>query len=313
MEERRDQPEVPAAAPVAEEVKQEQASSSLSAQPVGVTISVDDLPEKNDILEEEKAASHAIAQSEENKEALNELFELQKVKNQIYLQYLAEMRTLQNKYERLYEPLYIRRSETINNHNVSKFWLTVLKNHPMVSSYITERDEKLLEFLVDIKVVEDPITPNFAIEATFAENPYIENKTLIAKFKADSDGEVTSTECTDIKWRAENFTMKLIKKKKGRKGKAVTKLEKCDSFFNLFINQSLEADMDEDMDEEEGPLPAEEIFDMAQEIRDEIVPNAFMFFLNIKPEDELEDEEGGDRPQAVVDASGNQQKQCPQQ
>jgi nucleosome assembly protein 1-like 1 len=311
MEERRDQPEVPADAPSAEEVKQEQAPSSLSSQPVDVVISIDDLPEKNDILEEEKAASQAIAHSEENKEALNELFELQKVKNQIYLQYLAEMRTLQNKYERLYEPLYIRRSETINNHNVPKFWLTVLKNHPMVSSYITERDEKLLEFLVDIKVVEDPITPNFSIEATFAENPYIENKTLVAKFKADSDGEVNSTDCTVIKWKAENFTMKLTKKKKGRKGKAVTKLEKCDSFFNLFINQSLEADMDEDLDEDEGPLPAEEIFDMAQEIRDEIVPNAFMFFLDIKPEHE--DEEDGDRPQAVVDASGNQQKQCPQQ
>lgn len=277
-----------------------------------LVIAVDDLPEKNDILEEEKAASRAIEESEENKEALGELFELQKAKNQIYLQYLAEMRTLQNKYERLYEPLYCKRSDVIRNRSVSKFWLKAFRNHPMVSSYITERDEKLLEYLVEVKVVEDPITPNFTIEATFAENPYIENSTLVAKFKADSDGEVNSSECTVIKWKAENFTMKQVKKKKGRKGKAVTKLEKCDSFFNLFINQSLEDIDEEDIDDDEGPLPAEEIFDMAQEIRDEIVPNAFMFFLNIKPEDELE-EEDGERPQAVVDASGNQQKQCPQQ
>lgn len=62
---------------------------------------------------------------------------------------------------------------------VPQFWLTTLRNHAGINELITERDEKALEFLTDIKyqhLTGDKM--GFKLLFEFAENPYFTEKCL---------------------------------------------------------------------------------------------------------------------------------------
>jgi hypothetical protein len=62
---------------------------------------------------------------------------------------------------------------------VPQFWLTTLRNHAGINELITERDEKALEYLTDIRY--EHITGEklgFKLLFEFAENPYFTEKTL---------------------------------------------------------------------------------------------------------------------------------------
>jgi hypothetical protein len=62
---------------------------------------------------------------------------------------------------------------------VPQFWLTTLRNHAGINELITERDEKALEYLTNIRyehIVGDKL--GFKIIFDFAENPYFTENRL---------------------------------------------------------------------------------------------------------------------------------------
>ena len=61
---------------------------------------------------------------------------------------------------------------------VPGFWLTALKNHPLIEQITTPEDEKALEHLQKIKMRMIDDNGGFSFEFVFSENEFFTNKTL---------------------------------------------------------------------------------------------------------------------------------------
>jgi nucleosome assembly protein 1-like 1 len=77
---------------------------------------------------------------------------------------------------------------------VAQFWLTALQNHSGISELITDRDEKALEFLKDIRYDYLPADgqSGFKVTFEFGSNPFFENSTLSKTYYY----QVSSCRCT---------------------------------------------------------------------------------------------------------------------
>ncbi|CAL0330301.1 unnamed protein product [Lupinus luteus] len=153
------------------------------------------------------------------------LREIQGEHDDLESKFLEERAALEDKYQKLYQPLFTKRYEIVNGvtevegaadteddkveKGVPGFWLNAMKNNDVLAEEISERDEYALKFLKDIN--------------------------------------------TEIKWHpGKSLTEKVLKKKpkKGSKNaKPIIKTEKCESFFNFFNPPEVPED-DEDMDED---------------------------------------------------------------
>lgn len=215
--------------------------------------------------------------------------------------------------------MYTQRSEFAKQ--IPGFWLKVLKDNRMTATFIYEQDETLLKHLIDIRCIEDPNTEKFKLEFEFTPNEFMENKILTKEFEVEGD-EVEKGIGTEINWKnSQNLTQKIKKvKKKGKKGKVnnVTKVVDAPSFFRFFKTTSIDDDpeeMEEEDEEEEDFMgsPVEEDFELGNEIRDEIVPNAALYYLNVR-HDEESDSDAEKGPKGVkIDGAGGEKADCKQQ
>jgi len=186
---------------------------------------------------------------------------LENLQNQyraLYKQYQAEVRELERKYQKLYDPIYDKRSSVVSGAHeptdeearvekkeedeegvklreaspsdadikgIPQFWLQVLQNNSYVGSQITEEDEEALTFLKDIRFSELEGAEGFTLTFQFAENPYFSNTTLVKTYHMEMDevlGELEYSHATgtEITWKAgKNLTVKQTKKKTKAKGK----------------------------------------------------------------------------------------------
>lgn len=269
-----------------------------------------------ELRKQEADAEKALeALPEEEKNKIQPILELQKQRDVIYLAYLEELRALENKYESQYQPLYQQRAEHIKH--VPEFWLKVLKDNPMTSTFVYEQDEPLLKHLIDVRAIEDPVKENFKLEFEFTPNEFMEN-TVLSKELIVDDGDIEKTIGTEIQWKNnKNLTQQIKKtKKKGKKGKVnnVTKVVDCPSFFSFFKTRDGDEEIEDEGSDEEAMFndPLGEDYELANEIRDEIVPNAALFYLNVRQHDEPSDEEGESKG-VKIDASGAEKPECKQQ
>ncbi|CAG9314630.1 unnamed protein product [Blepharisma stoltei] len=269
-------------------------------------------------LQEKKAEEMIAKLSEEKKQVAIPLLEIQRQRNTLYLNYLQELKELQEKYEQSYQPLYEQRRALLSS--VPGFWFKSIKNNTVSCEFLYEQDEALLQFLVDIRHKKDPNSENFSIEFEFADNPIIENKILKKDYFMANEDVMEKAIGTEIIWRGNNLTQQVKKsKKKGKQGKEpkTERIESRPSFFNFFKNvmmpapQDLEA-MDEE-DEHEIVKAFEQDFDLATEFRDEIIPNAMLFYLNIREESDEGDAEENQPKPVKVDGSGSEKQECKQQ
>jgi len=211
------------------------------------------------------------------------LKKLNKQREELRKQFDEELRQLEIKYEALYAPLYTRRAvivdgteeptaeeigpdakptETKDPKGIPDFWLTALKNYPMIEEQITPRDEPALKFLRDIRVIRLE-NEDFALEFHFAENPYFDNQVLTKKYlfkrmEDEDDWEFDKSESATINWKADkNLTVTLQKKKQKKRGNRPAKVkveeQPCESFFNFFSTPQLPDDVSK-LDEEEVSL-----------------------------------------------------------
>lgn len=269
-------------------------------------------------LQEKKADEELSKLPEEEKVFVQPVLELQKQRNTLFLAFLGELRALEHKYDQQYTPLYEQRSQVIKN--APEFWLKVLKNNPLTSTMVFDQDEQLLKHLIDIKYFGEPNNDNFKLEFHFSENAFIENTILTKKYVVGGDDEVKSGEGTEIKWKGANLTQKVKKtKKRGKNKKAGIKVEEIPSFFSFFKSVSAddEAEAEEDSEDEGMGDMMEEDFEVACEIRDEIIPNAIYYFMGIRDEDDhmdLDDDDDehheGKGKGKKVDGSGNEKADC---
>ncbi|GMH37850.1 hypothetical protein BSKO_05734 [Bryopsis sp. KO-2023] len=226
-------------------------------------------------------------------------------------QYLKEKKELEEKYHKVYEPLFDRRAKLVIGADsipetngtapgeepgaVPGFWLRVLKNPDMVSEHVTRRDEPILKYLLDLRTenLEDNV-PGFRLVFKFAPNPYFKPLTLEKKYFMGSDDEsvLEKTEGTEIEWSPDkNPTFKLVKKKPS-KGNAEpkTKMVQTHSFFDFFSPPEYpkEGEQAEDI-ADIAELLAEDDFEMGCYIKEVLVPNAVSWFTG-----ELADERDTD-------------------
>jgi len=184
---------------------------------------------------------------------------------------------------------------------IPDYWLTAMRNHPVLKEAIKENDAAALKHLIKIeyKISEDPQHPlNYSLHFTFTPNEYFENEVLSVNLHIKEPRECTKIEGTEIKWKeGKNLTRKTVQKKQRNKKtgqtRTVTKEEDCDSFFNLFKDCE-QCDHEHEHDDEEEDHAHDQIFDhteWAYSIFEELLPYNLEYFLGVRKEFGEEDDE----------------------
>ncbi|KAL4457364.1 hypothetical protein ABPG75_012229 [Micractinium tetrahymenae] len=221
------------------------------------------------------------------------LKELDGERAELYDRYREERRALEEKYEKLYAPLYDRRRDVINGaaeapenetdegkqaasaeegeapKGVPDFWMIALRN-AMEEETITDKDAEVLSYLTDVRCErfhgtenggEDAEDEGFRLVFTFRENPFFSNKELVKTYHLSDEDDMMlrKIETSGVNWKAgKDVTVKVMKKKPkpGAKasGKPQTKTEPVESFFRWFTEVPEIPD-----EEEEAELTQEEM------------------------------------------------------
>ncbi|XP_073149448.1 nucleosome assembly protein 1;2-like [Henckelia pumila] len=247
------------------------------------------------------------------------LREIQTQHDDLEAKFLEERSALEAKYQKLYQPLYVKRYEIVNGvveigggtidteptkcadkagkeKGIPDFWLNAMKNNEVLAEEISERDEGALKFLQDIKWSRVDNLKGFKLEFYFDTNPFFKNSVLTKTYHMIDEAEPILEKAigTEIEWYpGKCLTQKILKKKpkKGSKNaKPITKTEQCESFFNFFSPPQVpeeDEDIDEDAAEELQSL-MEQDYDIGSTIRDKIIPHAVSWFTG-EAADEFDD------------------------
>ena len=196
---------------------------------------------------------------------------------------------------------------------VCDFWSKAILNHN-IGAMLSEKDRPILGYLTNIELDlhDEKLGEGYDLIFTFSPNSYFEGtvirKSLFMKTKSILD----KTSSTEIKWKP-NCNPTMMKKKKKRQGKKVNVEVKTDSFFNFFNTIDPEAedekekekkpekekkgDGEEDFEDEEDEITQklQEDMDTADQFKDDLVPLALEYYLNvIESEDPEDDDSQGD-------------------
>ncbi|CAJ0968274.1 unnamed protein product [Ranitomeya imitator] len=197
----------------------------------------------------------------EQQEAIEHIDEVQNEIDRLNEQASEEILKVEQKYNKLRQPFFQKRSELIAK--IPNFWVTTFVNHPQVSALLGEEDEEALHYLTRVEVTEfEDIKSGYRIDFNFDENPYFENKVLSKEFHLNESGD-PSSKSTEIKWKAGKD---LTKRSSQTQNKASRKRqhEEPESFFTWFTDHS-DAGADE----------------LGEVIKDDIWPNPLQYYLRL--------------------------------
>jgi len=230
----------------------------------------------------------------EQQEAIEKIDEVQNEIDKLNEQASEEILKVEQKYNKLRQPYFGKRSELIAK--IPNFWVTAFVNHPQVSALLNEEDEEALQYLTKVEVQEfEDIKSGYKINFHFDDNPYFDNKVISKEFHLNDTGE-PSSKATPINWKSGKD---LTKKSGGSPAKGGKKRghEEQESFFIWFLDT--------------GDAGADELGEV---IKDDIWPNPLQYYLaseidedadeegemdeeddeDVEGEEDLEDEEGDD-------------------
>lgn len=209
------------------------------------------------------------------------LLDLQKARNILYMNFIKELKHLEQYYEDQYQPLYSQRAEILKTRK--GFWLKSIKQNALTSSLVYTNDEEVLQYLTDIRCLADPDSDNFILEFIFSENPFIENDVLRKKYVMTNSDVMEKSIGTEIRWKNRSAEDEEMRKKHLNDG----------SFFKFFnsINMPDAAELERlnDSMEQELVENVEQDFDIASEFKDEIVPNAVLYYLGSRCDEDKDD------------------------
>ncbi|XP_013420344.1 protein SET [Lingula anatina] len=208
------------------------------------------------------------AADKEQQEAIEQIDEVQNEIDRLNEQASVEILKVEQKYNKLRQPHYSKRSDLIAK--IPNFWVTAFVNHPQVSALLSEEDEEALQSLTKVEVQEfEDIKSGYRINFHFdVSNPYFENDVLYKEFHLNDTGE-PSSKASPIKWKAGKDLTKKNSQIKGRKRSH----EEQESFFSWF-GDHLDAGTDE----------------LGEVIKDDIWPNPLQYYLASEIEEEGVDE-----------------------
>uniref|UniRef100_A0A670KAK1 SET nuclear proto-onco n=1 Tax=Podarcis muralis TaxID=64176 RepID=A0A670KAK1_PODMU len=195
----------------------------------------------------------------EQQEAIEHIDEVQNEIDRLNEQASEEILKVEQKYNKLRQPFFQKRSELIAK--IPNFWVTTFVNHPQVSALLGEEDEEALHYLTRVEVTEfEDIKSGYRIDFYFDENPYFENKMLSKEFHLNESGD-PSSKSSEIKWKSGKD---LTKRSSQSQNKASRKRqhEEPESFFTWFTDHS-DAGADE----------------LGEVIKDDIWPNPLQYYL----------------------------------
>ncbi|XP_067662294.1 protein SET-like [Haliotis asinina] len=204
----------------------------------------------------------------EQQEAIEQIDEVQNEIDRLNEQASEEILTVEQKYNKLRQPYFQKRSDLIAK--IPNFWVTAFVNHPQVSALLNEEDEEALQYLTKVEVQEfEDIKSGYRINFYFDSNPYFDNEMITKEFHLNDTGE-PSSKSTPIKWKSgKDLTKKSSQPSKGRKRNH----EEQESFFCWFSDH--------------GDAGADELGEV---IKDDIWPNPLQYYLA----SEIDEEGGGD-------------------
>jgi len=167
---------------------------------------------------------------------------------------------------------------------------------------VTEKDRPILGYLQNIELNLHNDDNGFDLIFSFGANNYF-NETVITKSMVMQDkGILDSTSSTAITWK-DGCNPTLKKQKKKKKGKKVTVESECESFFNIFktLTQPDEKEVEtkkpagdeddeEDMEEEIQEKLADDL-EVAEMIKEDVIPLALEYYLGVIEKEAPEDEE----------------------
>uniref|UniRef100_A0A0D9V4V5 Uncharacterized protein n=1 Tax=Leersia perrieri TaxID=77586 RepID=A0A0D9V4V5_9ORYZ len=226
------------------------------------------------------------------------LMEIQSQHDELEAKFFEERAALEAKFQKLYGPLYAKRSEIVSGvvevegetpaeqneeKGVPDFWLNAMKNNEILYEEIHERDEEALKYLKDIKWCRIDEPKGFKIEFFFYTNPFFKNPVLTKTYHMiDEEDEPILEKVigTDIEWHPGQCLMKEVLKTKGSNGtQPITKTEEWESFFNFFIPPQIPDD--------DAQIDVNTLAHVARStLRDKIIPHAISWFTGEAVQDE---------------------------
>lgn len=166
---------------------------------------------------------------------------------------------------------------------IPDFWLTAFKNSNMLGVMIEKKDEEFLKELKDIEYVPQVGSHDFLLKFHF-------NNIVTKRYIMEDQDKVKQINCSKVTLPAPK------KSKKKKKGKKAQDEDYEESFLKFFSSkEALKGDPDKDDLDSEDEMRLDEMeedYDIAVEIRDEIIPNALEYYLNIAEEPKIEEAEG---------------------
>ncbi|KAJ2788270.1 histone chaperone [Coemansia interrupta] len=168
------------------------------------------------------------------------------------------------------------------------FWLTALRNHPQLGELITERDEEAIKFLRDIRLEYQESDLGFKLVFVFDENQFFSNTELTKTYfyeQSEVAGilEFKSAQGTEINWKPENDLSVTVETKKQRhkttnRTRVVKKTVPSKTFFSFFttVEEPEEDDDSELADETRDRIELD--YELAEEFKEKIIPNAVDWF-----------------------------------
>jgi len=211
--------------------------------------------------------------------AIQDIDEIQNNLDQITEKASVEILVVEQKYNKLRRPHYLKRNEIINS--IQGFWQQVFANHPQISSILTEKDDLALAYMSGLEVEEfEDIKSGYKVTFHFnaAENPYFSNESLVKEFHISdemADSDAPASKHTEIKWKPGKKFPTGQELKAGMK-RSKEEMDLPDSFFSWYQTTS-----------EDG------ICEIGEALKDDIWPNPLQYFLN-DIQDSMEDEDLGD-------------------
>jgi hypothetical protein len=116
-----------------------------------------------------------------------------------------------------YENYKIEKSKNVNEIGIPNYWYTVLKNSNDFF-IINEKDEKILQHLTEVKLIEKEDKLSFTIEYHFSPNNYFTDSVLFKSYNYNiKDQLITDVVTSPAKWKSEEVKPNKIKKIKKQK------------------------------------------------------------------------------------------------
>ncbi|THD26549.1 SET translocation (myeloid leukemia-associated) B [Fasciola gigantica] len=223
--------------------------------------------------------SAADGESANANATIDAIEEVQNAIDNLNEQASEEILKVEQKYNKLRQPHFEKRSELIAK--IPNFWLTAFVNHPQLSDLLTTSDENVLKHLRKVEVQEfEDIKSGFRINFHFDKNEWFKNPVLTKEFHLGDSGEPSST-FTPIEWYpGKDLTAKANSGKKNN-GEQLKKRpfedQSQDSFFCWFTDES-SAFGDE----------------LGEVIKDDLWPNPLQYYLSPDMDEENENDEDED-------------------